>query len=76
MGRRKMDYVPSDLEDLARCRPIYETFSGWQKDTSGVRAWGKLPLNARRYLKAIANHSGARLKIVSVGPARDQTMFL
>ena len=65
-----------DLEDLAQCQPIYKTFPGWEKDTSNVRAWEKLPLTARRYLKAIAGLSGAKLKIVSVGPARDQTMFL
>ena len=76
MDRTKVDYVPSDLEDLARCRPIYKKYPGWQKDTSEVREWRKLPLNARRYLKAIAEFSGAKLKIVSVGPARDQTMFL
>jgi adenylosuccinate synthase len=73
---RKLQFVPSDLEDLARCRPVYRSFPGWQQDTSGAREWRKLPLNARRYLKVVAELAGAKLKIVSIGPARDQTIFL
>lgn len=76
MGNRRLEFVPADLEDLARCKPVYQSFPGWQKDTSGAREWKQLPLNARRYLKAIAKLAGAKLKIVSIGPARDQTIFL
>jgi adenylosuccinate synthase len=35
-----------------------------------------LPPKARTYLKAIAELSGARLFIASVGPAREQTIFV
>jgi adenylosuccinate synthase len=37
---------------------------------------GGPPLNCRHYLLTIAQLTGTRLTIVSVGPARDQTMFL
>ena len=73
---RRVNFVPSDLEDLARCRAVYRSFPGWLKDTSGIREWKKLPLNARRYLKVVAELAGAKLMIVSIGPARDQTIFL
>jgi len=76
LNGKKQNFVPSDLDDLAKCKPVYKSFPGWLKDTSGVREWKHLPLNARRYLKAIAELSGARLKIVSIGPARNQTIFL
>ena len=76
LNGKKQSFVPSDLDDLAKCLPVYKTFPGWLKDISGIREWKHLPLNARRYLKAIAKLSGAKLKIVSIGPARDQTIFL
>ena len=76
LNGKKQNFVPSDLDDLARCKPVYKSFPGWLKDTSGVREWKHLPLNARRYLKTIAQLSGARLKIASIGPARNQTIFL
>ena len=69
-------HVPSDAEVLARCEPVFEDFPGWETPTDGIRRWEDLPVNCRHYLLSIAQMTGARLSIVSVGPARDQTMFL
>jgi len=44
--------------------------------TSNCKNYKDLPLNARRYLDAIAQLTGAKLWIVSVGPGRDQTLWL
>jgi adenylosuccinate synthase len=38
--------------------------------------WKDLPATCRSYLKALAELTGAKLAIASVGPARDQTLFL
>ncbi|MEI6569719.1 MAG: hypothetical protein WCR20_23785 [Verrucomicrobiota bacterium] len=35
-----------------------------------------MPVKARSYLKAIAELTGANLAIASVGPGREQTIFL
>jgi adenylosuccinate synthase len=71
-----IDHVPADCETLAKCVPVYEEFPGWQTPTDGVSRWQDLPVNCRHYLLTIAQLTGARLTIVSVGPAREQTMFL
>lgn len=73
---RKQDTPPADIGDFARCQPVYKTFKGWRRDTSGCKSWRSLPPAARDYLKAIADLTGARLAIVSVGPKREQTLFL
>lgn len=73
---KRYDHVPADIDILARCEPVYVEFPGWKSDTSGARKWKDLPSKARTYLNAIAELSGARLSIVSVGPEREQTMFL
>ncbi len=76
IGSKRYDFVPNDGEVLANCEPIYAEFEGWQTPTHKVRLWKKLPAKCRAYLRAIAELSEAKLSIVSVGPAREQTMFL
>ena len=75
-GTRRLDYVPNDAEILAECQPVYAEFPGWRTPTDKVRTWKAMPAKARDYLKAIAELTGARLTIASIGPAREQTIFL
>ena len=76
IGKTRYDYIPNDVGTLANCIPIYAEFPGWRTPTHEIRHWKKLPAKARAYLKAIAELTGAKLAIASVGPARDQTIFL
>jgi adenylosuccinate synthase len=75
-GKKRYDYLPTDVEVLARCEPVYAEFEGWQQPLDKIKSWNKMPAKAKTYLKAIAELTGARLSIVSVGPGREQTMFL
>ena len=75
-GKKRYDYIPNDIEVLARCQPVYAEFEGWQQPLDKIKSWNKMPAKAKAYLKAIAELTGARLSIVSVGPGREQTMFL
>jgi adenylosuccinate synthase len=74
VGSQTFDYVPNDIELLAKCEPVYVVFPGWQKPTHRTRRWQDLPARARTYLQALAKLTGAKLALVSVGPARDQTI--
>ncbi|HAB18383.1 MAG TPA: adenylosuccinate synthase [Verrucomicrobiota bacterium] len=76
LGESVVQYVPSDCELLAQCEPIYQEFPGWQTPTEKITRWDQLPVNCRHYLLTLAQLTGTRLTIVSVGPAREQTMFL
>jgi adenylosuccinate synthase len=76
LDRKRYDYIPNDLEVLARCEPVYAEFAGWRQPTHTARSWKQLPLKARTYLKAIAELTGAPLSLVSVGPERAQTILL
>ena len=75
-GKKRLDYVPNDAEILARCVPVYADFEGWLTPTHEAKSWKQLPAKARDYLKAIAELTGAKLHIASVGPGRDQTIFV
>jgi adenylosuccinate synthase len=75
-GARRYDHVPSDIEVLSRCQPVYAEFPGWKTPTHHARKWKQLPARTRSYLKAIAELTGADVAIASVGPGRDQTIFV
>ena len=72
---KRIDYFPSQVEELRRVQPIYETLPGWQQDITEIRAVNDLPQNAQRYLDRISELVGFPVAVVSVGPDREQTMF-
>src|SRR4051794_18562111 len=76
IGGKKYNYVPNDIDLLARCKPVYVDFPGWKQPTHEMRSWKEIPARAKTYLNALAEFTGAKLTIVSVGPAREQTIFL
>jgi adenylosuccinate synthase len=76
LGRKQFDYVPNDAAVLGDCEPVYIEFQGWRTPTDKCKTFKQLPSRARDYLKAIAELSNAELFIASVGPSRDQTIFV
>ena len=75
-GKKQYDYVPNDAHVLAECKPVYVEFEGWRTPTDKCKTFKQLPAKAREYAKAIAELTNARLYIASVGPGRDQTIFV
>ncbi|HEY5041445.1 MAG TPA: adenylosuccinate synthase [Verrucomicrobiae bacterium] len=75
-GRKQYDFVPNDAQVLAECEPVYVEFEGWRTPTDKARKFADLPPKARAYLKAIAELTNAKLFIASIGPAREQTIFV
>jgi adenylosuccinate synthase len=76
LNGKLIETVPSDVEDLIRCVPVYQEFDGWQTSTKQARNFDDLPKRARSYLQKLAQLSGAKLSIVSVGARREETIFL
>ncbi len=48
---------------------------GWQEDLGECRSVSDLPDGAREYLDFIAEHAGAPVTLVGVGPGRDQVIW-
>ena len=69
-----IDYFPASLEDLARCKPVYEEFEGWGEEVADARSYEELPENAKAYLRRIEEFTGTKVSIVGVGPKRNQTI--
>jgi adenylosuccinate synthase len=76
LNGKRLDVPPCDAAQLENCEPIYRDFPGWKKPTQSARKLSQLPPTARSYVRAIAELTGAPLRIVSVGPTRNETIIL
>jgi adenylosuccinate synthase len=70
----RRDDFPSDAFQLVRCRPVLEKVAGWSTDVSSARRLSDLPKAARRYVDRISELLELPVKIISVGPDREQTI--
>lgn len=74
-GQRVTNF-PCEASALRRAKPIYETLEGWKTDVTGVRRLEDFPNAAKVYLKRISELVGAPVEVISVGPDREQTIFV
>ena len=72
----RFDELPYSQSDVHHAVPVYEEFPGWNEDISGARSFEELPANARAYIRALEELSGARISAVGVGPEREQVVVL
>jgi adenylosuccinate synthase len=76
LNGKRLRVPPCDAAQLENCEPLYEDLPGWNKSTHSAKQLSQLPLKARNYVRRIAELTGARLSMVSVGPARGQTILV
>ncbi len=74
-GKIYKDY-PTDINLHKYLEPVYETFKGWNSDISNAKSLDELPENAKIYLDKLQELVGIPIKIISVGPDREQTIIL
>jgi adenylosuccinate synthase len=55
-------------DEIARCKPVYETMAGWSESTVGRDHCDRLPVNARLYLQRIEQVTGVPVDIISTSP--------
>ncbi len=70
------DDLPPGATEAARLEPIYEDLPGFSEDLGSARAWTDLPAAARSYLQRLSELAQVPLQLVSVGPARSETILL
>lgn len=72
----RYDYMPSSLEDIARAKPVYQVFDGWDEDITKAATFDELPENCQAYVRFIEDFIGVRVSMISVGPDRVNNIFL
>lgn len=65
---------PPTIEELAECQPVYEEVEGFEGDLSGCRSYEELPESCKRYIEKLEEVCGCPIKMVGVGPSRDQNL--
>ncbi|MBL1066000.1 adenylosuccinate synthase [Streptomyces sp. 7-21] len=71
---RQVTELPYNQSDFHHATPVYEYLPGWSEDISGARSFEDLPKNARAYVEALQDMSGAPVSAIGVGPGREQTI--
>ncbi|MGH2659144.1 MAG: adenylosuccinate synthase [Actinomycetota bacterium] len=57
-----------------RAEPAYEELEGWDEPLGEAGSFGDLPPAARKYVDRLQDLMGVRIGVVSVGPAREQSL--
>jgi len=73
-GRRLVGY-PDRSDVLARVVPVYETLPGWKTSLRECRSVSDLPAAARRFVELVEARTGTPVRIVGVGPERDDVVM-
>jgi len=76
LNGKKIDYLPASVEDQLKIKPIYKTFPGWKKSTSGTKNIEELPEEAKEYIYAVEDFIGAKISSVSTSPEREDTILI
>lgn len=70
------EHFPPGIDALNEVEPIYEMLPGWKSDLQNLRSLEAFPPEAIRYLGFIARKIEVPIQIISVGPERDQTIWI
>ena len=70
------DRFPYHQSILHSAVPEYEELPGFQADLTACRSEADLPPQARAYLDYIAEFAGVPIRLVGVGPDRDQVIWI
>ena len=68
----EVKHFPYELTD--DLEPVYTEFKGWKCDICKVRKYEDFPVEFKQYVEFIERETGCPIKIISVGPDREETI--
>ena len=71
----KIDYFPSSIES-ENISPIYKTFQGWTSKSNKAQKFEDLEKNFQSYVRFIEDQVGIKINLISLGPVREQTIYI
>jgi adenylosuccinate synthase len=71
----RFEHLPYHQSVLHKVKPIYETLPGWQTDLSEITERHQLPQQALDYVGFLESQVGVPIRLVGVGPGRDQYLY-
>ena len=70
---KEVDYLPYSLE--GKIEPVYKEIPGWKTDLTKIKSEADFPKEFKSYIDFLEKELETRIKIVSVGPDREQTII-
>jgi adenylosuccinate synthase len=71
-GGERYTHPPYHQSTLHQVTPVYEALPGWRTDLTGVTSLAEMPAAARHYVAFLAEQVGVPVRLVGVGPGREQ----
>ncbi len=60
---------------LEKAKPVFQTLPGWKQDIRGIKKYGDLPENCRKYIEFIEEQIGFPITMISNGPGRNDIIY-
>jgi len=70
-----LEEVPSQINILEECEPVYEEVQGWRAELKNFRRFEDLPPQAQAYVKRLEELTQTEVILVSVGERREETIL-
>jgi adenylosuccinate synthase len=70
---RQITHFPSAIEQLERCKPVYEEWPGFGP-IAGLRRFADLTPPAQNYVRRLEELLGAPISMIGTGQAREDTI--
>jgi adenylosuccinate synthase len=71
-----LDELPYHQSVLHAAEAEYEELPGFDDELGACRSAAELPRQARDYLDFVSEHAGAPIRLVGVGPGREQVIWM
>ncbi len=73
LNGKEINYLPYEINEPLE--PVFKKIKGWKEDISKIDVYDQLPTEFKDYLNYIENEVKVPIKIISVGPDREQTIL-
>ncbi len=72
---KEIDYMPSNVDELAKVTTESITLPSWNEDISSCKTFDELPKNCQNYISTIEKLLGKEISLISVSPEMDATII-
>lgn len=76
LGGEIIHEFPTSAHELEKIEPVIEYLPGWKEDLTRINSLKDLPRAATNYIDFIGKQIGAPIDVISVGPGREQTLWV
>lgn len=68
--------LPTSPYELEKVEPVIEWIPGWTQDLTKVKTLSDLPRPCTNYIDYLGSQLGTPIDVISVGPGREQTLWV